>query len=102
VAHGGPRTGAARSAPRHDETPTSIAPTARTRSGSATCNDAYQSRIRAERNSNPREARHRAPLARLSEIEAILRAFDVLEVAGALTLEERVLQRDPRLGLTQT
>jgi hypothetical protein len=41
-------------------------------------------------------------LARLSEIEAILRAIDVLEVSGALTLEERVLQRDPRLGLTQT
>jgi hypothetical protein len=30
----------------------------------------------------------------LSEIESILRAFDVLDAAGALTLEERVLQED--------
>jgi hypothetical protein len=30
----------------------------------------------------------------VSEIESILRGFDVLEVAGSLTLEERVLQED--------
>ncbi|MGH2991800.1 MAG: hypothetical protein ACRDMA_18445 [Solirubrobacterales bacterium] len=31
----------------------------------------------------------------LSEIESILRAFDVLDAAGALTLDERVLPRGP-------
>jgi hypothetical protein len=30
----------------------------------------------------------------VSEIESILRGFDVLEAAGALTVEERVLQED--------
>jgi hypothetical protein len=30
----------------------------------------------------------------VSEIESILRGFDVLDVAGALTVEERVLQED--------
>jgi hypothetical protein len=31
---------------------------------------------------------------RRSEIESILRGFDVLEAAGALSAEERVLQED--------
>ena len=30
----------------------------------------------------------------MSEIEGILRGFDVLEAAGALTVEQRVLQED--------